>query len=91
MYQPTQRTYRNAETGEYFRMYHHPSTGANKLINETTGREITMFYACAFTGTDVKLNTGEVFNLSSGEFVEQTANRKVTHKKFFIQKRFTKI
>ena len=87
---PTQRTYTNHLTGEVFRMYADSYTHATTLINENTGKECKTFYVCAFTGTDVKDNKGKVYNLGSNEFID-TSNVRLTHKKFFIQKRFVKI
>ena len=87
--QPTQRTYTNILTSEVFRMYADNYTHATTLINENTGNECKTFYVCAFTGTDVKDDKGNVYNLGAGEFID-TSIVKLTHKKFFIQKRFVK-
>ena len=88
--QPTQRTYTNHLTGEVLRMYADSNTHQTTLINESTGNVCNTFYTCAFTGTDVKDENGKVYNLGAGEFID-TSKTKLTHKKFFIQKRFVKI
>lgn len=90
-YTRTQRTYTEAGTNESFAMYHQAETDQRKLVNETTGEEITPFYVCAFTDVDVKLNTGEIVSIPNGSFIRTNANRYPIARKFFIEKRFRKL
>jgi len=89
MFQKTKRSYENYHTKEMFDMYQHSSTHKLVLINRETEIECTTFYCCAFTDVDLKLSTGEQIRLNRGQFID-TSIVKPTHKKFFIQKRFSK-
>lgn len=93
---PTQRTFRDIETGEYFRLYEHPERHTFKLISDGSkkfapGTEVNGFYICAHCGVDIKINSQKIVNLDMGSFYNLKEGEKITHKKFFMQKRFSKV
>lgn len=90
MYNKTQRTYTEKATGKRFPMYQHSENHSLLLVNDEDGEEVKAFFCCAHTACTVKFNDGSTEDLQPGEFV-RTETRKPTHRRFFIQKRFTAI
>lgn len=89
MYQQTKRSYTEKQTGKSFDMYQNSDTHELKLVSKD-GEECKQFYCCAFTDCSVKTSDGQIIDLKQGEFIK-TDKIKLTHKRFFIQKRFSKI
>lgn len=88
---PTQRVYTHKLTGEKFRFFTNPcNTSVKILISETTGLQMPYFLIAAFTDTDFKLRNKKIVRLSIGEVLPIDMNNPPTHKKFFMQKRFSK-
>jgi hypothetical protein len=73
-------------------MYKNDQTGGLKLISEQHG-EAREFYCSAHTAVDIRFKDKTELRLNSGEFIDIEKHGKghPTHKKFFIQERFTKI
>jgi hypothetical protein len=89
MFQKTKRSFENYHTKEMFDMFQHSETHELVLINRETETQCKTFYCCAFTDVDLKLNTGGQIRLNTGQFID-TSIYKPTHKKFFMQNRFSK-
>lgn len=92
MFRPSQRNYRNVETGNNY----------NLLVNDIT-HEFALhplgdytkpknFFISAHTSQDIKINGRRIVYVPSGEFYEIKTGEKVTHQKYSgIQNRFKKI
>jgi hypothetical protein len=89
MLQKTKRSYENYHTKQMYDMYQHSDTHELVLINRDTGEKLKTFYCCAFTDVDLKLSSGGQIRLNTGQFID-TSIHKPTHKKFFMQNRFSK-
>ena len=102
MYRPTQRTFRDCETQEEFRLYMHDTKHCYKLIKDVSsknlaaGTEVNGFYIAAHTSLDLKLNTKKIVHIDRGEFYNLKQNEdgvieQPTHIKYCGFEKFTKI
>lgn len=95
--QPTQRTYTDAETGLNCRLYTSNDASKYHLIYEgqpdiiADGCEVNGFYIAAHTPETIKINGSKQVKLNTGEFYNLKENEKVTHRKFCGFSKFTKI
>ena len=88
---PTERVYQHKETGEQFRFYVNPDNQCHKiLISETTGERCPHFLIAAFTPIDFKLMDKKVVRLNVGEMLPIDMTNPPTHKKLFMQTRFSR-
>jgi hypothetical protein len=96
-YSPTNRTFRNVETGHNARLYTSHDNSQYHLIYEgqheeiADGCEVNGFYISAHTGAEIKLNTGKKIFVDRLEFYNCKEGEKVTHRKFIGFSRFSKL
>ncbi len=88
---PTQRVYSHKLTGEQFRFYVNPANTSHCiLISETTGERCEHYLIAAFTPIDFKLQDKTIVRLNTGEILPMDMKNVPTHKKFFMQTRFSR-
>ena len=98
MMKPTNRNYKDVETGEIFRFYADDNHN-NKLIAESGvnknlagGTEVNGWYLSANHSVHLKINNKKIIKLSSGEFYNLKEGERITHRKYpTFDKRFSKI
>jgi len=88
---PTQRKYSEFWSNEIFTMYQDDCTHKICLISDKTGEKIKDFLCAAFTPIIYRFYDKSELTINIGQFVKKDKLNPVTHKRFFIQKRFTKI
>ncbi len=88
---PTQRKYAEFWSNEVYTMFQDSCTHEIKLISDKTGKEINAFYLSAFTTIEIRFWDKSQITLQPGQFIETSKLNPVTHKKFFMQKRFSAI
>ena len=86
----TQRSYTDVETNVCYDLYQDSETHEFSLIDKV-GNRVNGFYLCAFTACKIKLNSKKIIDLKDGQFYNLKENETVTHRKFCISKKFTKI
>lgn len=93
----TARQYENIETGYIYSLYQDQTDNFHLIIDEdqgpeapAIGTECNGFYICAFTDTYIKINNTKVIKLPWGTFYNIKEGEEITHKKFFIEKKFRK-
>jgi hypothetical protein len=88
---PTQRKYTEFWSNEVFTMYKDDCTDKICLISDNTGEKVENFYCAAFTAIDYRFWDKSELSLNVGQFIKKDSLNPATHKKFFIQNRFSKI
>ena len=86
--EPTNRFFTNIETGIKYRLCTSQDNSKYHLMNGNN--EVNGFYISAHTGAHIKLNTGKVLFVNSGEFYNLKDGEKVTHRKFIGFSKFSK-
>ena len=87
---PTQRKYTEFWSNETFTMFQDDCTHKICLISDKTGETIENFYCSAFTDTYFRFWDKSQILLKTGQFIKREKTNPATHKKFFMQKRFSK-
>ena len=93
---PTQRTFKDVESGYNCRLYTSNDASKYHLIFEgqpniiADGCEVNGFYIAAHTGTTIRLNTKKEIFVGSGQYYNLKEGEKVTHRKFVGFQKFTK-
>lgn len=96
---PTQRTYKDVETGDVFRLYSDQTTGSFKLISDPTddpmamagGTEVNGFYICSHSGAAIKINGKRIVKVPQGSFYNLKEGEQATHQKYTGLNQFRKI
>ena len=96
---PTQRVFKDVETGQDFRLYTDDTQskyqliteGGNKPTDYAKGTQVNGFYICAHTGVTIKINGSKEVSLPRGTFYNIKEDEVITHKKFIGFKKFTKV
>ena len=102
MLQPTNRTFRDTETGEEFTLYMHSETHEYALIKDEKskglnpeecclGTRINGWYLSAHSGVTIKINNKKIVKIAMGEFYNLKEDEIITHKKYNGFKRFSKV
>lgn len=85
--QPTNRTYKNHETGQSFRMFQDSITG--QIEFHAKGRIVSKGYYVAVFPIEIRTNERTI-SLIDGEILILEKGERITHTKGMNQKRFVK-
>jgi len=103
---PTQRIFKDVETGKSFRLYSDETQSKYDLISESVedhqnrsfelksdnyAKSPERFYICAHSGVTVKVNGSKEVFLSQGTFYNIKEGEEITHKKYVGFDKFTKV
>lgn len=95
----TERTYIDVETKILFRLYVNDETknwsliydGGNSPTDLAKGSEVNGFFIAAHSGLFIKINNSKIIKLEQGEFYNLKDEETITHSKYFLNNRFTKL
>jgi hypothetical protein len=93
---PTNRTFKNVETNDVFRLFTSNDDSIYHLIhdgdeNNAPGTRVNGFYISAHCAVDIKLNGSKIVHLPQGTFYNLKEGEAITHKKYPGFKKFTKV
>lgn len=86
------REYKCKHTGEVYQCFSAPPTGKTKMVNQQTGKEIDKYVTSAHSSIIYKFWDQSTIQVEPGELIDLSLSPgRPTHRKFTMQKRFTKI